>query len=73
MKVKFGQDNGFQFKNTFDLLMLTDILFDESFDSFSSYTKGGYIAPSQLTGRAKAGLAQLDKKVHTLKKTRLPC
>lgn len=53
--------------------MLTDILFDESFDSFSSYTKGGYIAPSQLTGRAKAGLAQLDKKVHTLKKTRLPC
>ena len=44
----------------------------KSFNNYFSYVKPGHRAPGQLTGRAKAGLAQLCTKNHHVKKTRVP-
>ena len=55
-----------------DLLFInTDKFFRRGFGNFSSYVVPGHRSPGQVTGRAKAGLAQLCRKEYNLKKVRV--
>ena len=49
----------------------TDKYFKSGFSNFSSYVIPGHRAPGQLTGRAKAGLAQLCAKQYDVKRIRV--
>ena len=49
----------------------TDKFFKRSFGDFSCYVKPGYRAPEQLTGRVKAGLAQMCSMKYNVKKYRV--
>jgi len=49
-----------------------DKYFKKNFSEFSSYVIPGYRYPGQVTGRARAGLAQLCKRNIDIKRTRVP-
>ena len=49
----------------------TDQFFKRSFSEYSSYVKPGHRAPEQMTGRAKAGLAQLSSRKYNIKRVRV--
>ena len=49
----------------------TDKFFRRGFSDFFSYVIPGYRAPGQVTGRAKAGMAQLCRKKYNVKKVRV--
>ena len=48
-----------------------DKYFRDNFRGYSSYVIPGYRSPGQDSGRCKAGLAQLSKKVYSVKKDRV--
>ena len=48
-----------------------DKYFREKFPKYNSYVVPGHRAPGQDTGRSKAGLAQLSRKIRSVKKDRL--
>ena len=48
-----------------------DKFFKSGFSDFSSYVIPGHRSPGQMTGRAKAGLAQLCSKKYNVKKVRV--
>ena len=77
VKVKFSLD----ICNQYDVNFLSiqehfkyvnpDRYFKSKFVNFSSYVLPGHRSPEQLTGRAKAGLAQLCSNKYEVKKIRV--
>ena len=49
----------------------TDKFFKSGFSNFVNYVKPGHREPGQMTGRAKAGLAQLCRRDYDIKKVRV--
>ena len=49
----------------------TDKFFKSGFSNFTSYVIPGHRSPGQMSGRAKAGLAQLCRREHDIKKVRV--
>ena len=60
------------FQEHFKFISSTNQYFKKQFPDYFSYVIPGHRSPSQESGRAKAGLAQLVRKDLDIKKSRVP-